>query len=129
MRECLALHQKYVKQLNGELAQWRALEQKPPGPRVSPADVSPLALDTAFASGDLLALNKWSCRLPLSVDRLGWLLAVCGSFEGNSRAYCEDVFRQIFERFFAAEAKGPRRLFAEPINALKALSSAAPPNP
>lgn len=126
MKECFALHQKYIRQLNGELAQWKALEQKPLGPSVGPVDVSPLSDGSAFAfaSPDLVSLNKWSCRLPLSVDRLGWLLNVCGSFECNSRAYCEDVFKQIFDRFFAGEAKGKRLFAAEPINALKALSSA-----
>lgn len=122
MKECFGLHQKYMKQLNTELAQWRTLEQKPMAPIVNAVDISGLTGDDSTFAADLTGLNKWACRLPLSVDRLGWLLNVYGSFECNSRTFCENVFKQIFDRFFAKEPKS--RLFAEPINALKALSSA-----
>lgn len=122
MRECLGLYQRYYKQLDAELAKWRAHEETGPVPPSVPA-AQPCDEPPRKASADLGAMGRWVQRLPMHVDRLGWLLQVYGSLEGRSKAYCEDVFRQIFEKFFAADQ---RQAAANPIQVLRALSAAAP---
>lgn len=128
MRECLGLYQRYCRQLQAELSGWKGHEAAP-GP-TWPVDVREAASRPALlaSSAELGAVCKWLHRLPFHVDRLGWLLHVYGSFEGRSRQYCEDVFRQIFERFFSS---GPSTAAAAAPGAssmamLKALSSAQP---
>lgn len=122
MKECLSLYQRYFKQLSTEYSQWKLIENSP----IINADLESTQIDVETEvpslASDIVSLNKWSSRLPLSIDRLGWLLNVYGSFEHRSRDFCEAVFKQIFDRFFADHQKG--KLFAEPIQALKALSAA-----
>lgn len=127
MRECLGLYQRYCRQLQTELSGWKAHEGAPAP--TWPVDVSEAAVSLPTPSnGELGAVCKWLHRLPFHVDRLGWLLHVYGSFEGRSRQYCEDVFRQIFERFFSSgSTPGSNGLTAAgSIAMLKALSSAQP---
>lgn len=118
MKECLGLYQRYHRQLSTELSQWKALETSAPAvPALTPPA---LTIEPALPSHDeLVTVCKWLHRLPFHVDRLGWLLQVYGNFEGRSKQYCEDVFHQIFSRFFASAQKP-----TNPIHVLKALSSA-----
>lgn len=65
----------------------------------------------------------WANRtLPLSVDSLEWSLQVATLFMDRSKDFCEDIFRQIFARFFSEEAEAPP---IDPLLVLKALSSKA----
>lgn len=120
MKECVGLYQRYHRQLTNELAHWKNLE-------LNPSDIKELPLDQEDYekcenfNGDLVTICKWLNRLPFHVDRLGWFLQVYGNFEAGSKQYCENVFHQIFDRFFAASQKP-----SNPIQVLKALSNAAP---
>lgn len=122
MRECHGLYQRYYRQLTAELAQWKSLEsQSPSVPRlleISDGAATPQAPPATQV--ELASVCKWLHRLPFHVDRLGWLLHLFGNFEGRSKQYCEDVFHQIFERFFA----GQKQPSTNPVAVLKALSAA-----
>lgn len=120
MKECLGLYQRYHGQLSAEMGKWKALEGNSQANYVLPKlDFND---EVSTSSLELMGLNKWACRLPLSIDRLGWLLSVYGSFEQHSKDFCEGVFKQIFNRFFAN--KHPATAI-EPIQILKALSAAS----
>ena len=120
MKECVGLYQRYHRQLNNELAQWKHLEMNPSDIKEMPLGQEDSAKCESF-SGDLVTICKWLNRVPFHVDRLGWLLQVYGNFEAGSKQYCENVFHQIFDRFFTSSHKS-----SNPIQVLKALSNAAP---
>lgn len=121
MRECLGLYQKYYKQLSTELGQWRALESSQ---HSLPVPQIPIDMGMVTRSPEIQSVCKWMHRLPFHVDRLGWLLQVYGAFEGRSKEFCEDVFRQIFDRFFHGQTTTNTGTCALPV--LRALSDAQP---
>lgn len=122
MRECHGLYQRYYRQLTTELGHWKSLEaQSPTVPQLSEvSDGTATPQAPPMTQVELASVCKWLHRLPFHVDRLGWLLHLFGNFEGRSKQYCEDVFHQIFERFFA----GQKQSSANPVAVLKALSAA-----
>lgn len=60
--------------------------------------------------------------LPLSSDTLDWSMRIAATFADRSKDFCEDIFRQIFARFFADDAATPP---VDPLLVLKALTSKA----
>jgi len=139
MRECHGLYQRYTRQLQAELSRWKAAEASGAPHSFGDVSSSPSANNlTALlahpsllpSSAELGTACKWLHRLPFHLDRLGWLLHVAGSFEGRSRAYCEAVFHQIFERFFShgqqnISSTSGTGAVAEVVPLLKALSKAS----
>lgn len=72
---------------------------------------------------DLEQSADWIKRMPVAMDRFDLSLRLSSTFTLKSSDFCEDIFRQIFARFFSDQAT-PN---IDPLVVLKALSSKLQP--
>jgi hypothetical protein len=113
-----------------ELDQWKAFEQAKLLPEPLESDASHSINDqiisqlqsTSIMKQQLSTTTSYIDRLPIAVDSFDWSLQIAATFVERSKDFCEDIFRQIFARFFAEDARSPP---IDPLLVLKAMSSKA----